>query len=154
MWSIYKKDQVEKIGSDAWKLAQKYPYAVSHDGTNIIFVEAVEESKDTYVLPDKDNQGNLIDRDQQALIAGQWLYSETSKGLLLTQSQAERLFTHPYHRLWCATYTEDQMDLFEADYNYVGNLITANYPDLPWPPFNSDLTPAQARAIMLQGLGG
>lgn len=148
LWSIYKNDQCLVEGTEANTLYLKYPNAVSHDGTNVVFVESLENSSTAMVLPEIDNE------DMMALAAAQWLYSETSKGLLLTQSQAERLFTHPSHRLWCATYTEDQMDLFESDYNYVGNFITANYPDLLWPPFNSDLTPAQARAIMLQGLGG
>lgn len=149
-WSIYKTSQTLIEGSEAWVLSQKYPHAVSHDDTNTVFVESISDTSNSFILPDLDND------DEMALVAAQWLYSESEKGLVLTQGQAERLFTHPAHRLWCAKYEDASSTLsqFKDDYNYVGSFLETFYPSIAWPPFTEDLTPAQARAIMLQGLGG
>lgn len=152
-WSIYKNDQILIEGSEAWQLAQKYPNAGSHDGTNTVFVEALDNPTNAFILPSVDEAGEPLSADQQALLAAQWLYSESARGMLLTQSQAEMLYTHPTHRLWCANY-EYRPEQFEPDYHYVGALVTALFPHVQWPAFTSELTPTQARAIMLQGLGG
>lgn len=146
-WSIYKNDQISVEGSEAWQLAQKYPHAVSHDGTNTVFVESLDNADNPLVMPD-------LPDDEMALLAAQWLYSESARGMQLTQAQAVRLFTHPAHRLWCAKYDPPNDPQFEADYNYVGAFVTALFPHVQWPAFTAELTPVQARAIMLQGLGG
>jgi hypothetical protein len=148
MWSLYKKSQTLMEGSEAWQLSQAYPHAVSHDGTNVVFVATLPDAESPFVLPVFD------DTDLMALAAAKYLYGEFEHGMHLTRGQAETLFRHPSHRLWCANYEPDQREQFESDYQYVGAFVQSLNPEINWPSLTEDLEPHQARQIMLQTLGG
>jgi len=152
MWSIYKSSQKEIEGSEAWELSQQFPYAVSHDGTNTVFVKTLETATDPFILPSELPNGDLLSDDDQAVIAAKWLFLQSDKALWLTKSQALILFAHPAHRLWCAEYDPEKRDQFESDYNYVGAFLHSVNSSVPWPEFSAELTPEAARSLMLQGL--
>ncbi|MGB2220831.1 hypothetical protein [Neptunomonas sp.] len=145
MWSMYKKSQTEVEDSEAWQLAQIYPNAACHDGTNVVFVTALPDAVDPYVLPETESISDMV------MLAAAYLFQEQEHGLHLTKAQAKRLFNHPAHRLWCARYEEDQQALFESDYNANRNYALSVGLD-NWPEFSVDLTPADARNIMLETL--
>jgi hypothetical protein len=150
--SIYKTAQTFIVNSEAWMLAQQFPFAVSHDETNTVFATTVGSPIGAYFLPLVDASGRPLSLDQQALLAASWLFSHSEGGMILTKDQAISLFTHPAHRLWCAKYEDGQREQFEADYNYVGAFITAIGSAVTWPVFTEKLTPAEARQYMLLGL--
>ncbi|MDO6466801.1 hypothetical protein Q4498_01645 [Neptunomonas phycophila] len=140
LWCMYK---ITDESEEASALRAKHQNAVSHDGTNNLFVSLPENTGGMYTLPDSD-------LTSMVLSAAAHLYSG-SGGMVLTRAQAESLFRHPAHRLWCASYEEDQMDLFESDYNANRNYALSVGLD-NWPDFSVDLTPADARNIMLETL--
>lgn len=152
MWSIYKSSQKEIEGSEAWELSQQFPYAVSHDITNTVFVKALPDAVDPFILPSELPNGEPLSDDDQAVIAAKWLFLQTDKALWLTKTQALMLFEHPAHRLWCAKYDEEQSEQFESDYNYVGAFLHSVNSTVPWTEFSVELTPEAARELMLQGL--
>ncbi|WP_028468444.1 hypothetical protein [Neptunomonas japonica] len=152
MWAIYKTSQTLIEGTEAYKLSQQFPHAVSHDDVNTVFVTSLESPANAFVLPSIDRDGNVLPIDQVALLAAQYLFGEQPHGMILTKLQAITLFTHPAHKLWCAKYEDDQRDQFKADYNYVGSFITAMGDHVAWPAFTPELTPAEARQYMLMGL--
>ena len=139
-WCMYK---VNDMSEQAVWLRTKHPNAVSHDGVNSLFVSIPENTEGMFTLPQ-------TDIDTMVMTAAAFLYKETA-GMLLTKAQAETLFRHPAHRLWCARYEEDQMDLFESDYNDNRDYAVA-MGSTSWPEFSEDLTPLEARAIMLETL--
>ncbi len=143
MWSMYKKSQTEVEGSEAWQLAQKHPKAVCHDGVNVVFVTALPDAVDPYILPQTENISDMV------VLAAAYLFQEQEHGMHLTKYQAKRLFDHPAHRLWCARYEDDQWDLFEADYN-ANRDYAISLGNTSWPEFSESLTPLEARAIMLE----
>ena len=145
MWSIYKKSQTMVEDSEAWQLAQIYPSAACHDGVNVVFVSSHPDPVDAYALPETDSDSELV------MLASAYLFKESEHAMLLTKAQAKRLFNHPAHRLWCARYEEDQQALFESDYNANRNYALSVGLD-NWPEFSVDLTPADARNIMLETL--
>lgn len=140
IWCMYK---VSDTSEEAIGLREKHPNAVCHDGVNNLFVSLPDNTKGMHVLPEGDV-------NSMVLAASQYLYSE-SGGMILTREQAGLLFNHPAHRLWCARYEEDQQALFESDYNANRNYALSIGLD-NWPEFSVDLTPADARKIMLETL--
>lgn len=145
MWSIYKKSQAETPGTEAWEMLNLYPHAACHDGTNVVFVSTHPNADDPFILPVTTDDSSLI------MFAATFLFQEQVHAMHLTKSQAKRLFRHPAHRLWCARYEEDQRDLFESDYNANRNFALSLGSDL-WPEYSEELTPEQARQIMLNQL--
>lgn len=152
MWSIYKKSQTLIEDSEAHVLAQEFPYAACHDGTNVVFVKTLPDAIDPFILPSELPNGDPLSNDDQAVIAAKWLFLQSDKAMYLAKAQAEMLFTHPAHRLWCAKYEADNREQFESDYNYVGEFLRSVNSAVPWPEFSNELTPEGARALMLQGL--
>ena len=152
MWSIYKSSQKEVESSEAWELSQQFPFAVSHDGTNTVFVKTLDTAVDPFILPSDLPNGELLSDDDQAVIAAKWLFLQSNKALWLSKSQALMLFAHPAHRLWCAKYEPEHRGQFESDYNYVGSFLHSVNSSVTWPEFSVELTPEGVRALMLQGL--
>jgi len=152
MWSIYKASQKEVEGSEAWELSRQFPYAVSHDVTNTVFVTTLDTAIEPFILPQVTTDGEKLSEDEQAVIAAKWLFNQSNKAMWLTKSQALMLFSHPAHRLWCAKYEEEQAVQFESDYNYVKQFLDSVGSQVVWPEFSTDITPQQARSLMLQGL--
>lgn len=122
LWSIYKSAQIEIEGSEAWQLAQVFPHAACHDGTNTVFVASLDNPENAFVLPSFEYV------DQMALAAGQFLYADSPHALQLKKGQALALFKHQMHRLWCGNYAE--RTLFESDYAYTSALLGNSLPAL------------------------
>lgn len=145
MWSVYSKQYEDEEDSEVFQLLQRFPHAVSHDGTNYVFVGQLENANEPFILPEGLEESTMV------MMASAFLFQATHRGMHLTKSQANVLFNHPAHRLWCARYEEDQQALFESDYNANRNYALSVGLD-NWPEFSVDLTPADARNIMLETL--
>ena len=153
MISIYKTAQIEVEDSEAWRLAQQFPHAVSHDTTNTVFIEQLPDAVNPYMLPETNAEDEPLSIDQQAVLAAVWLFNQAENAMHLTRSQAIALFNHPAHRLWVAKYIlPDESLMFEYDYSYVGVFIEVVGSTVEWPDFTEELTPEEAHAYMVEGL--
>jgi hypothetical protein len=146
MWSIYKRSQLSVPNSEAKQLAEAFPRYACHDEVNVVFVAVLANAKDPFELPQTENT------DQLALLAAQFLYADSERGMHLNRGQAEILFRHPAHKLWCAAYGLDQREEFKFDYSYVGRLLQELNPSINWPDFSEELEPQQARNLILDAL--
>ena len=152
LWTIHKTAHTLVEGSDAWKLAQLWPSAVSHDGVNTIFVGSLEDAIDPFVLPTVDEVGEPLPDQLIVLLAAQHLLGDSERGMQLTKAQAETLFAQSIHRVWCARYEEGSEEQFRADYQSAGEFISGVESSIAWPEFSASLTPLDARQFLLTAL--
>ena len=104
-WSIYKTAHLSH------ELAARFPHAVSHDGTNTVFVDAPTDQSNAFIVP------AYLELPELTFVVGKFLASQVDTPLIATREQLVTLFNTPHHRLWCAKY--EDVDSLQADYEAV-----------------------------------
>lgn len=117
MWSMYKTEYLDP----EHELVIKYPKAVSHDGSNTVFVEAPSDLNGCYIVPGSFGM-ETPEEKLAALImdVGNFLVNQTEQPLVASKDQLETLFHTPHHRLWCAAYESESDQSFLDDKTSVG----------------------------------
>jgi hypothetical protein len=104
-WSMYKTAHLDP----EHELVQRFPNAVSHDGSNTVFVAAPSDLTDAFIVPEG------LEPEELLGVVGGFLVSQTTQPLVATKAQLEQLFRTPQHRLWCARYDNEADPAFLAD---------------------------------------
>ena len=117
MWSMYKTEHL----TEEHPMVLLWPHAVSHDGTNTVFVSAPDDLTGCYIVPDSFGMETPEEELTAMIMAvGNFLVIQTEQPLVARKNQLVTLFHTPHHRLWCAGYESESDQSFLDDKAFVG----------------------------------
>ena len=148
MRAIVHKSQLEASGAG---LAERFPYAPSHDDTNLIFPAIDPDAPHINVAQVMPPELTL---DQQALFVAKLLAEpERVEHVWVDDNLTDVLFRHPAHRLWCGHYDDEIQRQEDWDALAIA-LNTRDDLSNQWPKYNPNLSTDQVRSIMLAAIKG
>ena len=99
---------------EGYDLSDMWPYAVTHDDVNTVFVTAPSDLKGAVIVDES------LSGDELMMTVGGYLVDSTANPIVATKQQLVYLFRRPEWRLWCSKYESESDPAFISDKESVG----------------------------------